>query len=164
MDDCLLTQAAATERRMIWNLWHACAQETETRWNDAYPTPALLDADLAGGCLYAMRYHYAITGSVTLQAADSLQGQGYPFAPCAKPVMLTRLCILPVLWRQGLGSALLAMAEQRAREGGADCVQLLCDVNNAAGLALFARAGYARVCRTEQAGDALAVLEKLLHP
>ena len=164
MDLARLVPATPVDRQIIWPLWHACAQDPQTRWNSAYPTEAILDADLESGCLYALRYRHMVTGSVPIQPADPLQGLGYPFAPCVHPASLTRLCIQPALWRQGLGSDLLSLSEQQAMAAGADALHLLCDAENTAGLALFLRAGYVRVCRTVRSGDVLTVLEKSLTP
>ena len=101
-------------------------------------------------------------GSVSLPPADVIERQGYPFEPCGRAVMLTRLCVLPALWRQGHGACLLRLAEAQAARGGAGGLHILCDVRNATGLALFAAGGYREVCRATLYGDHFSVREKRL--
>jgi GNAT superfamily N-acetyltransferase len=161
-----ITFSIATEadREAAWTVWHACAQSPETCWNDAYPTPDVLGEDLANGWLYILRQNGAVVGSVTLMPADAIDRQGYPFAPCGQVLMLTRACVAPQKWRQGLGKALLQHAEEHAAGLGIGGLRLLCDVRNAAGLALFASAGYREVCRATLFGDFFSVREKRLPP
>lgn len=157
-----LDPAAPGDRDAVWDVWHACARDETTCWNDDYPTPAVLDADIAAGRLYVFRHDGQVIGSATLMPPVDIHRQGYPFAPCRQPIQLTRLCIHPGRARRGLGAALLQHAEALAAAQGADAVHLLCDVNNRAGLALFTRAGYAEVCRATLYGDSFSVREKRL--
>ncbi len=162
MPACTLTPAAPGDRDAVWAVWHACARDGSTCWNDEYPTPAVLEQDMAAGRLYVFHCEGQVVGSATLMPPVDIQRQGYPFAPCACPIQLTRLCIHPGRARRGLGALLLRHAEALAAQHGADAVHLLCDVNNRAGLALFARAGYAEVCRATLYGDSFSVREKRL--
>lgn len=161
---CTLTPATPGDRDAVWAVWHACARDESTCWNDEYPTPAVLEQDMAAGHLYVFRHEGQVVGSATLMLPVDIQRQGYPFAPCERPIQLTRLCIHPGKARRGLGAILLQHAEALAAGLGADAVHLLCDVNNRAGLSLFTRAGYVEVCRATLYGDSFSVREKALSP
>lgn len=162
MDAQRLTLATPADRAMIWAVWHACAQDTRTCWDETYPTPAVLQNDLENKRLFAFWQDGQILGSVTLQPPDDLEKQGYPFAVSDRATMLTRLCVDPPLMGRGLGFSLLGLAQQQAVLGGASAIHLLCDVRNLRGLALFDRAGYAEVCHATLYGDRFSVREKVL--
>ena len=154
--------AAETDKADVWALWRACAADPNSCWNEAYPTEAILHIDLLNEWLYIMREEGRLIGSSTLMETDDLERCGFPFAETEAIAVLTRLCIQPALQRQGYGSLLLTHTENRATKKGARAIHLLCDVRNAAALALYARGGYRRVCEAHLYGDHFFVHEKLL--
>lgn len=162
MENLTLTPATEADTSAVWAIWQACAQSPETCWNQAYPTPDVLADDIRQGWLYAFRQNSDIVGSVSLPPASDIERQGYPFEPCGQAVMLTRLCIAPSLWRRGLGTALLRLAEREAARRGAGGLHILCDIRNRAGLALFTAGGFHPVCRANLYGDDFSVREKKL--
>lgn len=164
MENTSLKQASAQDQQTVWTIWHACAMEESTCWQDDYPTPAILSDDLTHGWLYLLLWEGHPVGSVTLALDDVLRGQGYPFAPCVAPLLLTRLCVEPARWRRGLGKRLLSLAEAQAAQLGADALHLLCDVRNNPATALFTSSGYTRVCIATLWGDHFTVFEKRLCP
>ena len=149
----------------VWALWRACAADPRSCWNEAYPTETILKTDLLNGWLYVFREGGRLIGSSTLMETDDLEKCGFPFLETAAIAVLTRLCVQPALQGQGNGSRLLAHTEAQAAQKGALAIHLLCDVRNAAALALYARGGYRRVCEAHLYGDHFFVHEKLLsHP
>ena len=154
--------AAETDKADVWALWCACAADPRSCWNEAYPTEAILKTDLLNGWLYVFREDDRLIGSSTLMETDDLERCGFPFAETEAISVLTRLCVQPALQKQGYGSLLLTHTEDQAVRKGARAIHLLCDVRNAAALALYARGGYRRVCEAHLYGDHFFVHEKLL--
>ena len=154
--------AAETDQADVWALWRACAADPRSCWNEAYPTEAILKTDLLNGWLYVFREDDHLIGSSTLMETDDLERCGFPFAETEAISVLTRLCVQPALQKQGYGSLLLTHTEDQAVRKGARAIHLLCDVRNAAALALYARGGYRRVCEAHLYGDHFFVHEKLL--
>ncbi len=156
-----LRPAEAGDSAAVWALWRACAARDECLWNDDYPTEAFLKHDMENGFLYVLDGESGLVGTVTLMPTDDLEKQGYPFRERERVAVLTRIGVQPALWRKGEGSALLALAETEAARRGAEAMHLLCDVRNVPGLALFARAGYRKICEASLYGDRFFVLEKV---
>ena len=157
-----LQPAVEEDRTAVWTLWRACAASVDCLWDDRYPDGAVLRSDLDRHALFVLRSGDETIGSVTLLPGEEIRRLGFPFAETRRSAMLTRLCVHPRWQRKGIGARLLALAEEQALNGGALAVQLLCDVRNAPGLALFGRGGYREVCRAEAYGDPFSVQEKAL--
>ena len=77
-------------------------------------------------------------GAVTLAAPDAVA----VFRVVLDEAELLSVAVRPVARGRGLGTALLAAAEQAAREAGAARMFLEVAIGNAAARALYARAGY----------------------
>ncbi|NLI21725.1 MAG: GNAT family N-acetyltransferase [Clostridiales bacterium] len=162
MQPWTLQPAGEEDRAAVWALWRACAARDDCLWDDRYPDEAVLRADLDRHALFVLRSGDETVGSVTLLPGEEIRRLPFPFAETERSAMLTRLCVHPRWQRRGVGTRLLALAEEMAADGGALAVQLLCDVRNAPGLALFNRGGYREICRAEAYGDPFSVREKAL--
>jgi len=157
-----LEQATAADYDAVWALWRACAADSRSLWNEEYPTESILRFDMDHGYLYVMYGESGLVGAASLLPTDDLEEQGYAFAETEHIAVLTRLCVQPALQGQGNGSALLSLVEELAAQKGAKALHFLCDVRNGPALALYARAGYRRVCTASLYGETFSVQEKRL--
>lgn len=114
------------------------------QWDELYPTPAILDDDLARGQLYVGESEAGVVGAVVLNeecnpqyANGRWQGDG-PF------VMVHRLCISPAAQGAGIGRGLMTAVETWAKEHGYAEIRLDAFSLNPQALRMYDRLGYVK--------------------
>jgi len=95
------------------------------------------------------RFTLALRGEHLLGFADTVATPAPPVPALAGALELARLYVDPAMQRQGLGLALLRLAEEEAIRGGHAGLWLTAWAENTRALAFYAAAGYADVGRSD---------------
>jgi GNAT superfamily N-acetyltransferase len=148
--DVSVQLAGPADLDAVTALLGACVREMQARgldqWDDVYPTRATLAADIAAGTLYraARAGSGDVIGSFTLNTTQDPEYADVPWQITDGPVAVVhRLMVHPTIQRQGLGSHLMRVAEQRAYELGYRAMRIDTYKKNGRALALYRSLGYA---------------------
>ncbi|MCE5343447.1 MAG: GNAT family N-acetyltransferase [Eubacteriales bacterium] len=113
------------------------------QWDEIYPTPAILDADLASGKLYV-----AESDAGMVAAAVALNEECHPDYQTAawqgeEPYLIVhRLCVSPAAQCMGVGRAMMLAVEDWARANGYADIRLDAFSQNPYALRMYTRLGY----------------------
>jgi len=114
------------------------------QWDDVYPTPAMLGADVRDGALYVASA--AARPVAAVFAIDEHQEPEYARVPWAaragRVCVVHRLMVHPSCQGRGLGPLLMRFAESRARRLGYEALRLDAFTANPRALRLYAGLGY----------------------
>ena len=114
------------------------------QWDELYPTPAILDADLARGELYVAQTDAGVAAAVVLNtqcdpAYDTVAWEGgEPFSS------VPRLCVSPGAQGAGVGRGLMAAVEAWAKQRGYADIRLDAFSQNPHALRMYAGLGYVK--------------------
>jgi GNAT superfamily N-acetyltransferase len=104
----------------------------------------------------------AITGTMTLSTWKPWAIDKSYFTKVEKPLYLTSMAVAPKLQGQGVGRAMLAAAEQAARDWPAQAIRLDAFDADAGAGAFYAKCGYRETGRATFRSVPLIYYEKLL--
>ncbi len=112
------------------------------QWNDTYPNRETLERDIAAGTAFGAWLVGELAGLISVDSNQSPEYEPIPFA-FGEPIRVVhRLAIHPAYQRQGLSSALMDFAEERARAAGCRAMRLDTCEDNGPALALYQNRGY----------------------
>jgi GNAT superfamily N-acetyltransferase len=114
------------------------------QWDDVYPTRATLFSDIREGTLYAAFLDAAtLAGVVVLNEYQNPEYAQVPWTfDSGRVLVVHRLMIAPSCQRRGIARALMAFAEDRAREFGYGAIRLDAFTENPGALRLYQTLGY----------------------
>lgn len=150
-----LTMRLATQADMpaVFAVYQTAIDDMNARgipqWDERYPTPEILTADLARGELYVAVADGGVLAAVVLNeecdpAYETAAWQGgEPY------VIVHRLCVSPAAQGKGVGRGLMAAAETWARARGYADIRLDAFSQNPHALRMYAGLGY------EKRGEAI---------
>ena len=101
----------------------------------------------------------SIAGTLTLQKKKPWSIDAALFTPCARPLYLVNMAVVPERQRSGIGRALLADAAAVARTLGAGALRLDAYAGPAGSGAFYRRCGYTDAGRAVYRGIALLYFE-----
>jgi ribosomal protein S18 acetylase RimI-like enzyme len=145
-----IRQARETDRDALAGLLRACIADMQAagidQWDEVYPTVGIVAADVEDGTLIVAERAGALIGAVTLNARQEPAYQDVAWRFADGPIgVVHRLMIAPTVKRQGVGRALMAAVEARARGQGLRALRLDTLTGNAPALALYRALGYVEV-------------------
>lgn len=119
-------------------------QKNIDQWDDIYPDEALLADDVRRGCAFGLFEDSELVGFIVLDdvAAEEYRGIAWKCAG-GKPMMIHRLCIIPMKQNRDYAKMLLSFAERHGKENGYSSIRLDTFPKNKASLYLFQSYGYA---------------------
>lgn len=173
MRDIEVRLAAAGDLDALVGLLGVCVREMQARgldqWDELYPNPATLAADVAGGTLYRATRGDGdggdgdLIGSFTLNQHQDPEYADVPWRFVAPPIAVVhRLMVHPDLQRGGLGRFLMRFAERRAWELGFRTLRLDTLLANDRALALYRTLGYREPGQVRFRKGLFACFEKAL--
>ncbi len=148
VNNVLVRCAHADDLPRVAELLRECVQKMRAdgidQWDDVYPTPATLAADVVGGALYvASAQEMPIAGVFAIDERQEPEYAAVPWSVQAPRVAVVhRLMVHPSCQGRGLGPFLMRFAEQRARQLGYRALRLDAFTQNPRSLRLYERLGY----------------------
>ena len=126
-----------------------------TQWDENYSTLAHFASDIAAGSLHVAEQQGQVVGFVCLNTEEPEGYKALSWPVDCPALVLHRIAIAVPFRRQGVGSRLMAFAEQLARQQGA--VAIRCDTYslNANMNRMFTQRGYQFVGEMYQRGRPL---------
>jgi len=135
-----------------------------THWVPAYPRH-LFEEQVAKGDVYSVE----VSGSDEPVATFTASQEAPPYFDLSRwdsggepSFYLTRLAVLPVLQRRGIGRVCVASAERSAIERDRRSIRLDVAERHAELLRWYLKLGYREVCRYEAFGNRMVGFEKLV--
>jgi GNAT superfamily N-acetyltransferase len=170
--DVLVRRAHADDLPRLAELLGTCVADMRARgidqWDDVYPTPANLEADVAAGTLFVgAAPGHPVAGAFVLdaRAEPEYAAVAWRVDPAGAPVRFVhRLMVHPAVQRRGVARRLMAFAEQAARRAGCRALRLDAFTGNAPSLRLYEGLGYADVGPVRFRKGLFRCLEKDLSP
>lgn len=134
------------------------------QWQDGYPAPAHIDADIAAQCGYvlcdgAATVAYGVaacTGEAAYEAIDGAWLSDLPY------VVVHRLAVADEALRQGVAAEFLRRTERFARARGIRSLRIDTHIDNTPMLHLLGRAGFVRCGEVSCRGGRRIAFEKVL--
>ena len=114
------------------------------QWDELYPTPAILDADLARGELYVADVAGVPLAAVVLNEQCDPAYDSAVWAYESPFVIVHRLCVSPAAQGQGVGRGLMAAVESWARARAYRDIRLDAFSLNPHALRMYAGLGYTK--------------------
>jgi ribosomal protein S18 acetylase RimI-like enzyme len=112
------------------------------QWDDQYPNPDSILHDLEDGNLFIAELREKLVGAVALNQEQEPEYSAMPWV-CPSPCLVVhRLCVSPVHQGNGIGSALMRFAEQRATGDGLGSIRLDVYSGNPRVVNLYQHLGY----------------------
>ena len=130
-------------RTMFAALVAAMHENGLTFWDDFYPV-CMLEGDVAAGRLFLLMAGDGPLAAFTLCPAHEGASTVVWPRPGAKACYLDRLGVHPRHARQGLGSRMLAHAQDIARARGFDALRLFVVEENRPAIRLYEKSGFVR--------------------
>ena len=112
------------------------------QWNDDYPQAADFLADIAQGSLWLLDEDGAPLAFVCLNGVQPEEYAAINWQFADAPLVLHRMAVSPAARRRGVGSRVMAFAEERARAQGLHCIRSDTYSINDKMNRLFTRCGY----------------------
>ncbi len=114
-----------------------------TQWNDRYPLACDFEKDVENGDLYVdVAEDGSLAGFVCINSVEPQEYSPMPWKYQGPVLVAHRMAVNPLYRRKGIGTKLLAFAEQTARDAGAVAVRTDTNSVNAKMNALFCKLGY----------------------
>jgi GNAT superfamily N-acetyltransferase len=129
----------------------------------AHTNDAAVERDIKASLVLAARARGAIVGTVTLQKKKPWSIDNSYFTPCARPLYLINMAVLPERQRTGIGRALLAEALAAARAFPADALRLDAYDAPAGSGEFYRRCGYTERGGKSYRGVPLLYFEQQTH-
>ncbi|SDE12437.1 GNAT family N-acetyltransferase [Niabella drilacis] len=165
----ILKKARTKDAGMIWQLLLQAIekrrQEGSTQWQDGYPNPAVVARDIERGYGYVCMDE---TGSTVAYAAlifdgepayEALEGQWLTNQPYA---VIHRLAVNQEVIIKGLGTWVMAAAEELCRQQGTGSIRIDTNFDNTAMLQILEKLGYTYCGEVYFRGAARRAFEKRL--
>jgi len=143
----MMRSARPEDMQAVYTVFHDAVEHMNAggipQWDEIYPTPAILDDDLARGQLFVTE---ADTGEAV--AAVALSEECHPDYRTAAwqgegpSLIVHRLCVSPAAQGRGVGRGLMQAVEAWARENGYADIRLDAFSRNPHALRMYARLGY----------------------
>ncbi|MEW6111191.1 MAG: GNAT family N-acetyltransferase [Thermodesulfobacteriota bacterium] len=142
-----ITVATLQDLPAAMDLISACVRHMESQgifqWDDIYPDKGKLQKDIELYSLYVARADGRVCG---IMALDEYQDPEYATIEWAyggeKILVVHRLAVDPLLWRQGIATRLMDFAEQYAEARGYTAIRLDAFPQNPSSVALYEQRGY----------------------
>ena len=112
------------------------------QWNDDYPQAADFLADIRAGSLWLLEEADDPLAFVCLNGDEPEEYAAVDWRFDGAPLVLHRMAVSPAARRKGVGSRLMAFAEEQARAQGLRCVRSDTYSTNEKMNRLFLRCGY----------------------
>lgn len=148
MGDLAMRPATAADMPAVYEIYRTAIDEMNRngipQWDEIYPTPAILDADLQRGELYVAELENTPLAAVVLNEQcdpaydDAAWVYGGPY------VIVHRLCVSPAAQGKGVGRGLMAAVEAWACERGYRAIRLDAFSLNPHALRMYTGLGYQR--------------------
>jgi ribosomal protein S18 acetylase RimI-like enzyme len=134
----------------ILSLLKSCTAHMQSQgifqWNDYYPTPAIIEADLQEGTLYLLREDSDMRGMIVLNEAQSPEyAQLHWSVDEGRHLVVHQLAVSPRWQRQGIAARLMEFAEDHASQHRYTSIRLDAYSGNPGALALYEHRGYHKV-------------------
>ena len=134
----------------------------EGHWS-AHTNEAAVLRDMKASRVIAAHRGGVIVGTLTLQTKKPWSIDVIYFSPCAKPVYLTNMAVVPERQRTGVGRALLDAALAQARIAAFDAIRLDAYDTPAGAGTFYRRCGYRQVGGRSYRGVPLLYFELMTH-
>lgn len=126
----LLRKATPADYQALCDFYHTVCDSMDASglhqwvWGK-YPSPELIESDIARGTLYCVygQYGVAVAATVEIEPVKDYEPVGWLFG--VKPGVLRRLAVNPAQQGQGLGNQAMSDIEEVLRSFGCDCLR--CD-------------------------------------
>jgi GNAT superfamily N-acetyltransferase len=113
------------------------------QWDEAYPSHAIIKADVVAGSAFVARRGEDVVGVIVLDQHQEREYAAVPWLFVEEPVVVVhRLMVRPDVEGQGLARALMAFAERRACAAGYSSLRLDAFTGNPRAIRLYERLGY----------------------
>lgn len=154
-------------------IWHILSdaiirrkEDGSNQWQDGYPNPSVVSADIEHGCGYVITYKQAIVGYCAIMinnepAYEDIEGQ---WQTSGDFVVFHRVAIAQAFLGKGISKVMLKFIEQFAADKQISSVRADTNFDNAAMLALFNKTGYIYCGEVYFRGSPRKAFEKVLAP
>jgi len=170
MENLQFRKAIATDLPFIWEILKNAIsrrkKDGSNQWQDGYPNPTVIEADLAKGCGFVLLHGEAIVGYSAILINDEpeytrLEGQ---WLSNEDFVVFHRVAISQEHLGKGLAKKMFLYIENFARQHKINSVKADTNFDNPAMLALFEKLGYHYCGQVYFRGSPRRAYEKLLKP
>ena len=148
MANVTMRLATAADMETVYSIYRDAIEDMNARdipqWDEIYPTPALLNDDLAKGELYVAQTDAGVVGAVVLNEICDPAYQTGQWVGCGPAMIVHRLCIAPAAQGSGAGRGLMAAVEAWARARGYREIRLDAFSLNPQALRMYDRLGYGK--------------------
>lgn len=138
--------ASLSDSEVAWQLIQSCkaalAMRGIAQWDEQYPTPATVAADIANARLFLLLSTGRCVGLVTLDASADPAYATIPWTMLEPALVVHRLCVDPLCQGKGFGGCLMDFAERHATQEGFASIRLDAYSGNPGAVALYRRRGY----------------------
>ncbi|MCG8635847.1 MAG: GNAT family N-acetyltransferase [Desulfobacterales bacterium] len=112
------------------------------QWDEAYPDSGIICRDISQGELYIAMIAGELVGGVTLNQNEDPEYSQIPWRYSTPALVIHRLCVSPSRQGHGIGSALMAFAEEHARAARHSSIRLDVYSGNPIAVNLYKHLGY----------------------
>jgi GNAT superfamily N-acetyltransferase len=133
-------------------------------WAFALESEASVRAEMVSSTVLFAREDAQIVATARLATRNPWLGETDFFTPCARPVFLTAMAVMPSHQRTGIGRELLKAATYEARRLGGEAVRLDSYYGPGGAEEFYRKCGFREVRRGDYNGTALVWFEWLLMP
>jgi len=142
-----ITQATMQDLPAVMDLISACVRHMESQgifqWDDIYPNSGTLQKDIESHFLYVDGDDGRVCGIMALNEYQDPEYSAIEWAYEGDKILVVhRLAVDPLRWRQGIATQLMDFAEQHAEARGYAAIRLDAFPQNPSSVALYDRRGY----------------------
>ena len=148
MANVTMRPAGPTDMQAVYAVYRDAIDDMNARgipqWDELYPTPAILDDDLAQGQLFVGETDNGVVAAVVLNEVCDPQYRNGQWQGNGPYVIVHRLCVSPAAQGGGVGRGLMTAVEAWAKENGYREIRLDAFSINPQALRMYDRLGYAK--------------------
>lgn len=142
----MLRKAVPADYNALVDFYHAVCDGMDASglfqwvWG-TYPSPALIESDIARGTLYCVYGEHGIAAAVTVETEPVADYEPVGWIFGTKPGVFRRLAVNPAQRGQGLGTQAMADVEEIMRSLGCDCMRCDAYSDNSMSIRMYAHRG-----------------------
>ena len=146
MAEIVMRLAKPEDMNAVYAVFRDAVKDMNARnipqWDEIYPTPALLEDDLARGELYVGETQDGVAAAVVLNETCDPAYQNAAWEGAGPAVIVHRLCVSPAAQGKGVGRGLMTAVEDWARAHGYAEIRLDAFSLNPHALRMYEGLGY----------------------
>jgi GNAT superfamily N-acetyltransferase len=166
MENLTMRPAAPADMPAVYDVYRTAIdhmnQNGIPQWDELYPTPAILDEDLARGELFVADAAGEVLAAVALNEQCDPAYDAAAWAYEGPWVIVHRLCVSPAAQGKGVGRGLMTAVEDWARATGYRAIRLDAFSLNPHALRMYAGLGFAHRGEANWRKGLFYLLEKRL--